>query len=271
MGLDDKTAFKSSRTRHKNKLQKVAETGFVDLVVRSSKKLRPYLSKSYALDFHGFSKQLNPLNVFESDDDAASSAASSESSAAPSESSAARSESSAARSDSEDEDVNASSSDSEDEDVDAAASSGSDNEDDIAALMAARTFSRDGPPAQQGRGRRRAIFSEDSLESAAQSELDAFLTRIRSVDLSGKVKQLYNRPIDDLFKDPYVRNTFSLVTFVTLSVLAVSASSAFIERLFSRCGLLLGKNRHNLKMLKLIQMLFMQYAEVVSETHKSIV
>lgn len=264
MGLDDKTAFKSSRTRHKNKLQKVAETGFVDLVVRSSKKLRPYLSKSYALDFHGFSKQLNPLNVFESDDDAASSAASSESSAA-------RSESSAARSDSEDEDVNASSSDSEDEDVDAAASSGSDNEDDIAALMAARTFSRDGPPAQQGRGRRRAIFSEDSLESAAQSELDAFLTRIRSVDLSGKVKQLYNRPIDDLFKDPYVRNTFSLVTFVTLSVLAVSASSAFIERLFSRCGLLLGKNRHNLKMLKLIQMLFMQYAEVVSETHKSIV
>jgi hypothetical protein len=264
VGLDDKTAFKSSRTRHKNKLQKVAETGFVDLVVRSSKKLRPYLSKSYALDFHGFSKQLNPLNVFESDDDAASSAASSESSAA-------RSESSAARSDSEDEDVNASSSDSEDEDVDAAASSGSDNEDDIAALMAARTFSRDGPPAQQGRGRRRAIFSEDSLESAAQSELDAFLTRIRSVDLSGKVKQLYNRPIDDLFKDPYVRNTFSLVTFVTLSVLAVSASSAFIERLFSRCGLLLGKNRHNLKMLKLIQMLFMQYAEVVSETHKSIV
>lgn len=264
MGLDDKTAFKSSRTRHKNKLQKVAETGFVDLVVRSSKKLRPYLSKSYALDFHGFSKQLNPLNVFESDDDAASSAASSESSAA-------RSESSAARSDSEDEDVNASSSDSEDEDVDAAASSGSDNEDDIAALMAARTFSRDGPPAQQGRGRRRAIFSEDSLESAAQSELDAFLTRIRSVDLSGKVKQLYNRPIDDLFKDPYVRNTFSLVTFVTHSVLAVSASSAFIERLFSRCGLLLGKNRHNLKMLKLIQMLFMQYAEVVSETHKSIV
>lgn len=264
MGLDDKTAFKSSRTRHKNKLQKVAETEFVDLVVRSSKKLRPYLSKSYALDFHGFSKQLNPLNVFESDDDAASSAASSESSAA-------RSESSAARSDSEDEDVNASSSDSEDEDVDAAASSGSDNEDDIAALMAARTFSRDGPPAQQGRGRRRAIFSEDSLESAAQSELDAFLTRIRSVDLSGKVKQLYNRPIDDLFKDPYVRNTFSLVTFVTLSVLAVSASSAFIERLFSRCGLLLGKNRHNLKMLKLIQMLFMQYAEVVSETHKSIV
>jgi hypothetical protein len=264
VGLDDKTAFKSSRTRHKNKLQKVAETEFVDLVVRSSKKLRPYLSKSYALDFHGFSKQLNPLNVFESDDDAASSAASSESSAA-------RSESSAARSDSEDEDVNASSSDSEDEDVDAAASSGSDNEDDIAALMAARTFSRDGPPAQQGRGRRRAIFSEDSLESAAQSELDAFLTRIRSVDLSGKVKQLYNRPIDDLFKDPYVRNTFSLVTFVTLSVLAVSASSAFIERLFSRCGLLLGKNRHNLKMLKLIQMLFMQYAEVVSETHKSIV
>jgi hypothetical protein len=145
-------------------------------------KFRPYLNKNYALDIQGFMKQLKPRDVFERDVGAASSDAENPDEKAASGDSGNGDEN-AASSDSGNGDGNAVSSDSNNEDENAAFT---DDENEVAKLMATCTVSTAVPSAQQGRGPRKTFFNKDLLESAEESKLIAFLTRIRTLNLTAK-------------------------------------------------------------------------------------
>jgi hypothetical protein len=114
--------------------------------------------------------------------------------------------------------------------------------------------------------KRKQTFDETQLETAAKDELRAFLTLIRpGAERDQKQTDLSEVPIDELFRDPTVRTKFPFVTYVALQVLAICASSAFIERLFSKCGILTGRHRHNMKMETLINLLYVQYEKKIME------